>query len=188
MAHWTAGAVGTAALALLLACPLAGQDRPAAIPVDSLQTAATAVLSDSGLVVVFPRAMSPDSITQNAIVPDLFSGYEWRVIFLRPNTSLLAAFVIPPDDTLAIHHYGTIGQAYDAGSLRTCRRNLQVLDCDQLARGLVRDVDGRLEIAILDPDWLGLAFNVGTPMVRLVVKRAQQVLWAEDVPVLVRLP
>jgi len=179
---------GAATLALLLAWPLAAQDSRGAVPIDSLQTAATAVLSDSGLVVVFPRSMSPDSISRDMTVSDLFSGYEWRVIFLRRNASLLAAFVIPPDDTLAIHRYHTIDQAFNAGSLRTCQRNLQVLECDRLARGLVRDADGRVEIAILDPSWLGLAFNIGTPMVRLVVKRAQQVLWAEDVPVLVRLP
>ncbi len=181
------------AVAGLVAATVAATDSLAAqgsdvVPVDSLQVLATVVLNDSGLVVRFPRSMSPDSITRDMLVPDHFSGYEWRVIFLDRNDALVTAFVIAPDDTLAIHRYRTIAQAYDAGSLRRCERNLQVLECDHLARGLVRDADGRLEIAILDPSWLSLAFNVGTPMVRLVVKRARDVLWAEDVPVLVRLP
>jgi hypothetical protein len=171
-----------------LASRLPGQDTGTGVPLDSLQTQASATLSDSGLVVRFPRAMSPDSITREMTVPDLFSGYEWRVIFLRQDAALLTAFVIPPDDTLAIHHYQTIRQAFDAGGLRRCERNQQVLDCNWLARGLVRDAGGRLEIAIVDPSWLSLAFHFDAPVVRLVVKRARQVLWAEDVPVVIHLP
>lgn len=43
---------------------------------------ATATLSDSGIVVRFPRFVSPDLITRDMMVADLFSGYEWRVVLL----------------------------------------------------------------------------------------------------------
>lgn len=151
-------------------------------------SAATATLSDSGIVVRFPRFMSPDSITREMPVGDLFSGYEWRVVLLGREQALLTALVIPPNDSLVIHHYATIKAAYLAGDLRSCQRSDLVLDCDRPARGLVRDVNGRLEIGIVDSRWLTMALQSSTPMVRLVVKRARQILWSADVPLISHLP
>lgn len=151
-------------------------------------SAATATLSDSGIVVRFPRFMSPDSITREMPVGDLFSGYEWRVVLLGREQALLTALVIPPNDSLVIHHYATIKAAYLAGDLRSCQRSDLVLDCDRPARGLVRDVNGRLEIGIVDSQWLTMALRSSTPMVRLVVKRARQILWSADVPLISHLP
>lgn len=144
--------------------------------------AATATLTDSGIVVRFPRAVSPDSITREMPVLDMFSGYEWRIALLGPDQALLSALVIPPDDTLAIHRYASITSAYMAGDLRQCRRDDVVLECDRLARGLVRDVGGRLEIAIVDNRWLLMAIQSANPMIRMVVKRNREVLWSADVP------
>jgi hypothetical protein len=144
-------------------------------------TAATAILGDSGIVVRFPRTMSPDSITRDMLVGDLFSGYEWRIILVGENQVLLTAFVIPPDDTLAVHRYATIKAAYLAGDLRSCQRDNQVLACDQLARGLVRDVGGCIEVAIVDTRWLGLALRSPAPKLRLVVKRNREELWSREV-------
>lgn len=145
-------------------------------------TTATATLGDSGIVVRFPRSVSPDSITREMLVGDLFSGYEWRIILLGDRQVLLTAFVVPPDDTLAVHRYATIGAAYLAGDLRSCQRDHQVLVCDRLARGLVRDVGGRLEIVIVDSRWLSLALQAATPRLRLIVKRNREELWSEEVP------
>jgi hypothetical protein len=155
---------------------------------DSIHGHAIVTLSDSGLVVRFPRSMSPDSITREMGVDDLFSGYEWRVILLGKTSALLTAFVIPVNDSLIIHRYRTIKAAFDAGGFRTCTRNAEVLDCDRLARGLVRDANGQLEIGILDRQWLAQAFQSGTPTLRLVVKRAREILWTEDVPIKVHIP
>ena len=158
-------------------------------PAQSADTTATATLSDSGIVVVFPRAMSPDSITHEAVVGDLFSGYEWRVVLLGPDHALLSAFVIPPDETLAIHRYASIAEAYLAGDLRTCQRGDNVvLHCDRPARGLVRDVGGRLEIGIVDSRWISMALQLTRPMVRLVVKRDRIVLWMADLPLVTHSP
>lgn len=143
---------------------------------------ATATLSDSGIVVRFPRFVSPDSITREMPVEDLFSGYEWRVVLLGGDQVLVSALVIPPNDSLVIHRYTSIKAAYMAGDLRSCRRSDLVLECDRPARGLVRDVNGRLEIGIIDSRWLILAMQTANPVVRLVVKRARQVLWFADVP------
>lgn len=155
----------------------------------SPDTTATATLSDSGIVVVFPRAMSPDSITREAIVGDLFSGYEWRVVLLGRDHALLSALVIPPDETLAIHRYRSIAEAYLAGDLRTCERGDNVvLHCDRPARGLVRDVGGRLEIGLADSRWISMALLSTKPMVRLVVKRNRIVLWMADLPLVTHSP
>lgn len=148
---------------------------------------ATATLSDSGIVVRFPRSMSPDSITEEMPVTDLFSGYEWRVALVTRSRVLVVALVVPPNDTLRLHRYATIKEVYMAGDLRSCQRNDLVLECNRLARGLVRDVNGRVEIAVNDPSWLLLALQSSEPVVRLVVKRDRQVLWSADLP-LVRQP
>jgi len=146
---------------------------------------ATATLSDSGIVVRFPRSMSPDSITREMPVLDLFSGYEWRVALLAGDQALLAALVVPPDDSLVLHRYTTIKSVYMAGDLRQCQREAMVLGCGSAARGLVRDVDGRVEIAMVDNRWLIVALETPHPIVRLVVKRNRTVLWTRDLPLVV---
>lgn len=148
---------------------------------------ATATLSDSGLTVRFPRFMSPDSITREMPVSDLFSGYEWRVILLGPDASLLSALVVAPNDSLVLHRYTSIKAVYDAGDLRQCHRSDLVLECDRLARGLVRDVGGRLEVGILDSRWLLMALQQEKPVVRLAVKRNRDILWTADIPLAVHL-
>ncbi|MGH7592661.1 MAG: hypothetical protein ACRELE_02250, partial [Gemmatimonadales bacterium] len=55
----------------------------------SPDSVATASLSDSGIVVRFPRFVSPDLITREMTVGDLFSGYEWRVVLLGREQSLV---------------------------------------------------------------------------------------------------
>jgi hypothetical protein len=154
----------------------------------STDSVATATLSDSGIVVRFPRFVSPDSITREMPVGDLFSGYEWRVVLLGSEEALLSALVIPPNDSLVIHRYPTIKAAYLAGDLRSCRRSDMVLECDRPARGLVRDVNGRLEIGIADNRWISMALQSSSPVVRLIVKRARQVLWTADVPLVSHIP
>ena len=147
------------------------------------ENVATATLSDSGIVVKFPRSMSPDSITREMTVGDLFSGYEWRVVLLGNDQALLAALVIPPNDSLVIHRYVTIKAAYLAGDLRSCQRADVVLQCDRPARGLVRDVNGRLEIGIVDSRWILMALQSPNPAVRLIVKRARETLWYADIAI-----
>ena len=136
----------------------------------------------------FPRFVSPDSITREMPVMDLFSGYEWRIVLLGPNEALLTALVIPPNDNLLLHRYATIAEAYMAGDLRQCRRDDLVLACDRIARGFVRDVDGRIEVGILDSRWILMALQSSSPIVRLVVKRNREVLWAADIPLARHLP
>ncbi|MGH7593506.1 MAG: hypothetical protein ACRELE_06610, partial [Gemmatimonadales bacterium] len=96
--------------------------------------------------------------------------------------------VIAPNDSLVIHHYASIKAAYMAGDLRSCQRNDRVLECDRLARGLVRDVAGRLEVGIVDSRWLAMALQSLHPVVRLIVKRARQTLWFADVPLMSHIP
>jgi hypothetical protein len=148
----------------------------------SADTTATATLSDSGIVVRFPRSMSPDSITREMPVMDLFSGYEWRVVLVNRDRALVTALVVAPNDSLRLHRYTTIKDAYMAGDLRQCQRNDLVLECSRLARGLVRDVNGRVEIAIIDSNWLLMAMQSANPVVRLVVKRDREILWTVDLP------
>jgi hypothetical protein len=148
----------------------------------SADTTATATLSDSGIVVRFPRTMSPDSITREMPVTDLFSGYEWRVALVNKDRALVVALVVAPNDTFRIHRYTTIKDTYMAGDLRSCERNDLVLECDHVARGLVRDVNGRVEIAIVDRVWLLMALQSSDPFVRLVVKRNRETLWSTDIP------
>ena len=143
---------------------------------------ATATLSDSGIVVRFPRSMSPDSITREMPVVDLFSGYEWRVALVTRDRALVVALVVAPNDTFRLHRYTTIKDVYMAGDLRTCQRNDRVLECNRLARGLVRDVDGRVEIAITDNNWLLMAMQSTNPVVRLIVERNREILWSADIP------
>jgi hypothetical protein len=168
------GWLGAFALAIVI---------PGAAAAQATDTTATATLSDSGIVVRFPRTMSPDSITREMPVTDLFSGYEWRVALVDKERALLVALVVAPNDTLRMHRYTTIKDTYMAGDLRSCQRhNDLVLECDHLARGLVRDVAGRVEIAIVDRSWLLMALQSSEPVVRLVVKRNREILWAADIP------
>jgi hypothetical protein len=153
-----------------------------AADVRRMDSQATATLSDSGIVVRFPRAVSPDSITRDMAVQDMFSGYEWRVVLLGPSEAYVTALVIPPNDSLVLHRYPTIAAAYMAGDLRQCHRTDLVLECDRLARGLVRDVAGRIEVGIVDSRWLLMALQAPNPVIRLVVKRNRETLWAADVP------
>lgn len=148
----------------------------------SADSVATATLSDSGLVVRFPRSMSPDSITREMPVMDLFSGYEWRVALMNGDRAVVTALVIAPNDSLRLHRYVSIKAAYMAGDLRSCHRSDLVLECNRLARGLVRDADGRVEIAISDATWLLMAMQSANPVVRLIVKRDREILWTADVP------
>jgi len=148
------------------------------------EATATATLSDSGIVVRFPRSMSPDSITREMPVLDLFSGYEWRVALVSGDRALVSALVVAPNDSLVIHRYATIRSVYMAGDLRACQRNLTVIECNHLARGLVREVDGRIEIALIDNNWLVMAMQSPHPVVRLAVKRNRETLWSADIPLL----
>ncbi len=163
------------ALGVAMAIVVAG--RAAAQRGDS----ATATLSDSGIVVRFPRSMSPDSITRDMPVLDLFSGYEWRVVLVSGENALVSALVLAPNDSLLVHRFTSIAAIYMAGDLRSCHRNLIVIECDRLARGLVRDVDGRVEIALIDNNWLVMAMRSPNPVVRLVVKRNRDILWTQDI-------
>ncbi len=138
--------------------------------------------SDSGIVVRFPRSMSPDSISREMRVADRFSGYEWRVIFMDGNRALLSALVVAPDDSLALHPIRTIADAYRLGDLRQCARDAEVLACDRPARGLVRDIDGQLEIGIMDSRWIAAALGARDPKMRLMVKRNREELWTEEYP------
>jgi len=142
---------------------------------------ATATLSDSGIVVRFPRSMSPDSITREMPVLDLFSGYEWRVVLVSGENALVSALVLAPNDSLVVHRFTSIAAIYMAGDLRSCHRNLIVIECDRLASGLVRDVDGRVEIVLIDNNWLVMAMRSPDPIVRLVVKRNRDILWTQDI-------
>ena len=153
-----------------------------ALAAQSAGTTATATLSDSGIVVRFPRFVSPDSITREMPVLDLFSGYEWRVALVSDDQALVIVLVVAPNDSLLIHRYTSIAAVYMAGDLRSCQRDDIVLSCNRLARGLVRDVDGRIEIALIDNNWLVTALQSPHPMVRLVVKRNREILWSADVP------
>jgi hypothetical protein len=167
----------------------AGLVCPAMVVAQGNDSVASATLSDSGVVVRFPRFMSPDSITREMPVADLFSGYEWRVALLGHDAALLTALVVPPNDSLLIHRFGSIKEVYMAGDLRSCQRtNDLVISCSRLARGLVRDVDGSIEIAIIDSRWLLMAMQLDHPAVRLVVKRARQILWSADVPLVNHMP
>lgn len=148
----------------------------------SPDSSATATLSDSGVVVRFPRFVSPDSITREMPVLDLFSGYEWRVALVSDDQALVAVLVVAPNDSLVIHRYTSIAAVYMAGDLRSCQRDAVVLACNRLARGLVRDVNGRIEIALVDNNWLVMALRAPHPVVRLVVKRNRETLWSADVP------
>ena len=150
-------------------------------------TTATATLSDSGIVVRFPRTMSPDSITREMPVMDLFSGYEWRVALLSGERALVTALVVAPNDSLRMHRYTSIQALYMAGDLRSCQRQDLVLECNHLARGLVREVNGRVEIAIIDNSWLVMATQSANPVVRLIVKRDREILWTADIPLVGRL-
>ncbi len=138
--------------------------------------------SDSGIVARFPRSMSPDSISREMRVGDQFSGYEWRVIFMDGNRALLSAFVVAPDDSLMLHRIPTIEEAYRVGDLRQCSRDQAVLACDRPARGLVRDVDGQVEVGIMDSRWISAALGAREPKMRLIVRRNREELWTGEFP------
>lgn len=149
---------------------------------------ATATLNDSGIMVRFPRIVSPDSITREMPVGDLFSGYEWRVVLMTGDQALLTALVLAPNDSLVLHRYTTIDSLYMAGDLRQCWRDDRVLECDRLARGLVRDAGGSIEVGISDSRWITLALQSAAPIVRLVVKRDRVILWSADIPLTIQHP
>ncbi|MBL0178455.1 MAG: hypothetical protein IPP98_04920 [Gemmatimonadetes bacterium] len=97
----------------------------------------------------------------------------------------MAALVITPSDSLTLQHVPTIAEAYRVGDLRSCDRttgNL-VLRCNRLAQGLVRDVEGQLEIAIVDTRWLQALMASRTARVHLLVKVAKETVWEEERPV-----
>jgi|CXWL01.1.fsa_nt_gi hypothetical protein len=147
-------------------------------PVDS----AEATWNTRGLTIRFPRSVSPDSITYDTRVADAFSGFEWRVILITDQRPYMAALVITPSDSLTLTRVPTIAEAYRVGDLRSCDRttgNL-VLRCSRLAQGLVRDVEGRLEIAIVDTRWLQALMTSRTARVHLVVKVAKETVWEEE--------
>ncbi len=171
----------------LIAAAVVASGVPAALHAQRApDSVATATLNDSGLMVRFPRAMSPDSITREMPVGDLFSGYEWRVVLLVGDQALLTALVLEPNDSLLLHRYTSIDALYMAGDLRQCWRDDQVLECDRLARGLVRDAGGSIEVGISDSRWITLALQAARPMVRLVVKRDRVILWSVDIPLAIQ--
>lgn len=142
---------------------------------------AMAVWDSAGFVVRFPRSVSPDSVTRDMPVSDNFSGYEWRVALIGDaGNALLTAFVIPPDDTLHLHRYHTIADAWRAGDLRRCERDNEVIACSRPARGFMRDAAGRIEIGIRDAAWLRFALQSQRPRLLLVVKRDRQEVWSAE--------
>ena len=143
---------------------------------------ARATWDSTGITVVFPREFSPDRITLDTVVGDAFSGYEWRVILVGENAVYLSALVVPPDSNLVLRRILTIADAYRMGDLRRCALADLTLACSRPARGWVDDADGRVEIGIVDFRWLALAARSPHPKLRLVVRRARQQLWSEDVP------
>lgn len=155
---------------------------PVAAPAKPATDTAIATWNTQGLTIRFPRSVSPDSITYDTRVADAFSGFEWRVILITDQRPYMAALVITPSDSLTLSHVPTIAEAYRVGDLRSCDRttgNL-VLRCNRLAQGLVRDVDGRLEIAIVDTRWLQALMSSRSGRVHLVVKVAKETVWEEE--------
>lgn len=167
------GAVG-AALLLCLAASRGEAQGPA--------LSASASWDSTGIWVRFPRELSPDRISVDSLVADAFSGYEWRVILVGDAQVYVNAFVVPPTRDLVIMKLGSIADAYRVGDLRRCEKEEITLACGRTARGWVRDADGRVEIGIVDFRWLSLAARSAHPTLRLVVKKAKQELWSEDVP------
>ncbi len=163
----------------IAAAPLTAQ-RSDSLPVR--RDSATVSWDARGITVRFPRFLSPDSITSEARVGDAFSGYEWRVILVGEPRAYMAALVIPPTDSLTIHKVATIDEAYRLGDLRSCDRTTSnlVLRCNRLAQGLVRDVNGQLEIGIVDGRWLQTALTAREPKVRLLVNVARETIWEEE--------
>lgn len=158
------------------------QAAPVAAPATPATDTAIATWNTQGLTIRFPRSVSPDSITYDTRVADAFSGFEWRVILITDQRPYMAALVITPSDSLTLAHVPTIAEAYRVGDLRSCDRttgNL-VLRCNRLAQGLVRDVDGRLEIAIVDTRWLQALMSSRSARVHLVVKVAKETVWEEE--------
>ena len=155
---------------------------PLPAPTKPATDTAIATWNTQGLTIRFPRSVSPDSITYDTRVADAFSGFEWRVILITDQRPYMAALVITPSDSLTLQHVPTIAEAYRVGDLRSCDRttgNL-VLRCNRLAQGLVRDVDGRLEIAIVDTRWLQALMTSRTVRVHLLVKVAKETVWEEE--------
>lgn len=144
-----------------------------------------ATWNSRGIAVRFPREMSPDRITVDTVVGDLFSGYEWRVALEGSQSVYLVALVITPDpETLAVHRYPTIEDAVRAGRshIRQCERDRVTIRCGQPARALVRVVDGQLEFVISEVRWLLLATESAAPTVHLGVHRARESLWSAALP------
>lgn len=167
------GAVG-AALLLCVATSRGAAQGPA--------LRASASWDSTGIWVRFPREFSPDRISVDSLVSDAFSGYEWRVILVGDAQVYVNALVVPPTRDLYISRIPSIAEAYRLGDLRRCEKEEITLSCGRPARGWVRDVDGRVEIGIVDFRWLSLAARSDHPSLRLVVKKARQELWSQDVP------
>ncbi len=177
------------AVLLLVLSVLAQRSTAQVVPDTALVRPATdsaeASWNTRGLTIRFPRSVSPDSITYDTRVADAFSGFEWRVILITDQRPQMAVLVITPSDSLTLPRVPTIAEAYRIGDLRSCDRttgNL-VLRCNRLAQGLVRDVDGRLEIAIVDTRWLQALMTSRTARVHLLVKVAKETVWEEERPV-----
>jgi hypothetical protein len=177
-------------LALTSALPV-GAQAPVPATTEAADSAGPSPLSAQvtwnakGLSVLFPRHLSPDSITYESRVGDRFSGFEWRIILVSDRRAYLSALVIPPSDSLTIHRVESIAEAYRVGDLRSCDRTTAnlVLRCNRLAQGLVRDVGGRLEITIVDTRWMDAILTSRAPKLRLLVKVAQETVWEEEVEV-----
>lgn len=168
---------------ILLALAAGMSPIAAQVPVVDSATSYSATWDSMGIAVVFPREYSPDRISRDTIVGDAFSGYEWRVILVGERGVYVSALVVAPDIDLRLTRINTIAEAYRLGDLRRCVRDDITLACARPARGWVRDADGRVEIGIADFRWLSLAARSPHPRLRLVVRRAKQELWSEDVPI-----
>ncbi len=169
---------------ILTASPLVARAQ-APVPAAEVPEGAQVTWDSGGITIRFPRFLSPDSITFESRVGDRFSGFEWRIILVSDRRAYLAALVIPPTDSLTIHHVESIAEAYRLGDLRSCDRTTanMVLRCNRLAQGLVRDVEGQLEIVIVDPRWIEALRTSRAPTLRLLVKIAQETVWEEEVGV-----
>jgi hypothetical protein len=137
-----------------------------------------------GIVARFPGEFGPAVISQDLVVADRFSGYEWRVVLSRAGSSTLVAFVIPPDpDRLQLRRFATNEAAIRAGGsrIRRCEPDLLTIRCGRTARGLVRMSGGSFELVITEPRWL-LAADSGGARVHLAVRRGGVELWSASSP------
>jgi hypothetical protein len=124
--------------------------------------------------------MAPVAIGLDTTVGDRFSGYEWRVVLERGASSWLVAFVIPPDPQhLTLRRFATNEDAVRAGGnrIRRCEPDLTTIRCGRTARGLVRLVNGQLELLVSESRWAIPA--VGDQVeVHMAVRRGGEELWS----------